>query len=513
MEALEMMQNSKIQDLDKLAVHLSVLRKAGKKIVLSHGVFDLLHIGHIRYFEQARAMGDVLVVTLTPDRYVDKGPHRPAFTEILRAEAVASLSCVDFVAINNWPTAEETLRLIRPDVYVKGAEFKNIQADMTGKIAREEKVVRELGVRMAFADDIVFSSTNLINRFISVYSQEVNEYLELFRNRHKLDDVLAVIDRMEKLKVLVIGDVIIDEYVYCDAIGKSSKDPVLALKYLSEDRFAGGVLAVANHVANFAGHVELISVLGTRNQYEPFARAALSEKIKPHFFKVEGIPTVVKRRILDAYSLNKMFEIYDIDEREMPPATSEAICNVIRERARSADVVLVSDFGHGAIAPAIIEALCEAAPFLVVNTQANAGNRGFHTISRYPRADYACIAEHEMRLEMRDLRGDLRAMLEQTCRRLNARYMVVTRGQRGCLVSRAGSEFAAVPAFARKVVDRVGAGDAFLAVTALAAVQDIPFEMLGFIGNVVGAEAVEIVGNDKSIDKLKVKKCIMSLLK
>ena len=210
MEVMRMTRNSKIQDLDKLAAHLSLLRKAGKKIVLSHGVFDLLHIGHIRYFEQARAMGDVLVVTLTPDRYVDKGPHRPAFTETLRAEAIASLACVDYVAVNNWPTAEETLRLIRPDVYVKGAEFKNIQADMTKKIAREEKVVRELGIRMAFTDDIVFSSTNLINRFISVYSQEVNEYLELFRNRHKLDDVLAVIDRMENLKVLVLGDIIVD---------------------------------------------------------------------------------------------------------------------------------------------------------------------------------------------------------------------------------------------------------------------------------------------------------------
>lgn len=507
------MTGKKIVDVQRLAQVVREARQQGKRVVYCHGVFDLLHIGHIRYFEQARAMGDVLVVTLTPDRFVDKGPHRPAFTETLRVEAIASLSCVDYVAINAWPTAEETLRLIRPDIYVKGAEFKNIQADMTGKIAREEKVASDLGIRLAFTDDIVFSSTSLINRFISVYPQEVNEYLDLFRKRHPLNDVLAVIDRMASLKVLVIGDVIVDEYVYCEAIGKSSKDPVLAVKYQSEDRFAGGVLAVANHAANFAGQVELISVLGTRNHHEPFIRAALNKKIKPYFFTMDGIPTVVKRRILDTYSLNKMIEIYDVDEREMPPAISKAICAVIRERAAAADVVLVSDFGHGAITPAIIETICGTAPFLTVNTQANAGNRGFHTIGRYPRADYACIAEHEMRLETRDLRGDLRPMIEQTCRRLKARYMIVTRGQRGCLGTWAGGEFAAVPAFARKVVDRVGAGDAFLAVTALAAAQDVPFEMLGFIGNVVGAEAVEIVGNDKSIDKLKIKKCIISLLK
>lgn len=507
------MSGSKIVELKRLAEIVAEARRQGRRVVHCHGVFDLLHIGHIRYFYQARAMGEMLVVTLTPDKFVDKGPHRPAFPESLRAEALASLSCVDYVAINEWPTAVETLRLIRPDIYVKGSEFKNIQADMTGKIAQEEKVARELGIRLTFTEDIVFSSTNLINRYISIYPQEVNAYLELFRKRHPLEEVLAVIDRMERLKVLVIGDVIIDEYVYCEAIGKSSKDPVLAVKYQSEDRFAGGVLAVANHLANFAGKVELISVLGTRNQYEPFVRAALNKSIVPNFFTVEGIPTVVKRRILDGYTLNKLIEVYDLDERELPPAISSEISAAVQQKAAQADVVLVSDFGHGAITRQIIETLCSSASFLAVNTQANAGNRGFHTISRYPRADYACIAEHEMRLEARDALGELRPLLEQTRRRLQARYMVVTRGRRGCLVSGNGEGYAVVPAFARRVVDRVGAGDAFLAVTALAAAQGAPGEMLGFIGNVIGAEAVEIVGNDKSIDKLKVQKCMVSLLK
>ena len=161
------LQNGKIKTIEELTEVLASHRAESKKIVHCHGVFDLLHIGHIRYFEQAQGMGDVLVVTVTPDQYVDKGPHRPAFNEILRAEAVASLSCVDYVAINKWPTAEETLRFLRPDVYVKGSEFKNMASDMTGKIAREEKVVREIGGTLAFAEDIVFSSTNLINRYVS----------------------------------------------------------------------------------------------------------------------------------------------------------------------------------------------------------------------------------------------------------------------------------------------------------------------------------------------------------
>src|SRR5262249_60009234 len=107
---------TKIKDIDDLAAELPQLR-IGKTVVQCHGVFDLLHIGHIRHFQEARKSGHLLVVTLTPDRYVNKGPHRPVFTETLRAEAIASLDAVDFVAINKWPTAVEAIQRIKPDIY------------------------------------------------------------------------------------------------------------------------------------------------------------------------------------------------------------------------------------------------------------------------------------------------------------------------------------------------------------------------------------------------------------
>ncbi|MEW6113519.1 MAG: adenylyltransferase/cytidyltransferase family protein, partial [Thermodesulfobacteriota bacterium] len=192
----------KIKPLAVLADILSRARADQVKIVHCHGVFDLLHIGHIRYFKQAKRMGDLLVVTVTPDRYVDKGPHRPAFLEVLRAEAIASLDCVDYVAINEWPTAEETLRLLKPHVYVKGSEFKDVESDMTGKIGREAEVVREIGAELAFTEDIVFSSSTLINRFLSNFPQEMDEYLAVLRKRTHLASILKVLDDMASLDVL-----------------------------------------------------------------------------------------------------------------------------------------------------------------------------------------------------------------------------------------------------------------------------------------------------------------------
>lgn len=154
-------------ELDDLARELETLRQQGKKIVHCHGCFDLMHPGHIKYLQAARAMGDVLVVTISPDEFVDKGPGRPAFNQQLRVESLAALQCVTYAAINRWPTAEETLRLLRPTYYVKGQEFEKLQ-DKTGKIQREYDVVQEIGAEMRFTHEIVFSSTDLLNRYFRV---------------------------------------------------------------------------------------------------------------------------------------------------------------------------------------------------------------------------------------------------------------------------------------------------------------------------------------------------------
>lgn len=155
----------KILKLEELVQKIKSMKSDGKKIVLCHGCFDLMHPGHIKHFQVAKKMGDILVVTVTPDVYVDKGLDRPVFNETLRAESIAALECVDYVSINKWPTAEETLRLLMPDIYVKGQEFENLE-DKTGKLQREYKILKEIGAEMRFTHEIVFSSTHLINKYL-----------------------------------------------------------------------------------------------------------------------------------------------------------------------------------------------------------------------------------------------------------------------------------------------------------------------------------------------------------
>jgi len=153
-----------IIELDLLTGELEKLRRNGRKIVLCHGCFDLMHPGHIKYFQASKNMGDILVVTVTPDIYVDKGPGRPVFNQDLRVFSIAALACVDFAAINRYPTAEETLRLLKPHIYVKGQEFEH-REDRTGKLQKELEVVEEINCEMRFTHEIIFSSTELLKKY------------------------------------------------------------------------------------------------------------------------------------------------------------------------------------------------------------------------------------------------------------------------------------------------------------------------------------------------------------
>ncbi|PYM18264.1 MAG: hypothetical protein DMD81_06295 [Candidatus Rokuibacteriota bacterium] len=156
------MSLAKILTLDAVAERLAELRATGVRIVQCHGCFDLMHIGHIKHLQAAKRMGDTLVVTVTADEYVAKGAGRPVFGEFLRAEALAALECVDFVAINAGPTAVEAIRLLRPHYYVKGQAYAMPSA-RSERLRAEIAAVHDVGGEIRFTNEIVFSSTALLN--------------------------------------------------------------------------------------------------------------------------------------------------------------------------------------------------------------------------------------------------------------------------------------------------------------------------------------------------------------
>jgi len=499
---------TKILNFDVLQNRIKKYQKNNKKVVMCYGMFSVLHVGHIRYLKQAERYGDVVVVVITPDNHEDSDMKE--YSESMRAEALAHLDWIDFVAVNTCTDFQEMIRALKPDVFAKGFESVHVSDNLNIE-AQEEQFFQKMGIQYVIAKEDSFFTTEQINRYLNNFSENVLNYLYLFKQRYSKDELLNTLEQLQNLNVLVIGDTILDEYHFCSAIGKSSKDPTLALKYEHRDIFAGGILAVANHVASFAGHVDLVTVLGENDSYEEFILSQLKPNIQPFYLFKPNAPTLIKKRFIDGYSTNKLLEIYVMDDSYLKSEQDQALCNMVRKHLPRCDLVIVADYGHGTLSRDMIDLLTKEAPFLAVNTQSNAGNRGFNTISKYSRADFVSLAEHEMRLETRDMTGRLFPMMAEFAHNMSCRHFVVTRGKKGCILTDKQGSLFQVPSFAQTVVDRVGAGDAFFVATSMFSALDAPGEILGFIGNVAGSLAVEIMGNKKSIDKQLVTEYISNL--
>ena len=503
---------SKILPIEELAKRIAVLKSEGKRVALCHGCFDLLHLGHIKHFEAAKKDADILVVTVTPDRFVNKGPGRPVFTGALRMEAIAALGVVDFVALNKWETAIETITLLKPDLYVKGQDYMDRSKDVTGMIGKEEAAVEAVGGKLYFTEEIQFSSSNLINAHFSPLDGKVQQFLEDFRKRFDAERVVADLERLKDLKVLVIGDTIIDEYHYCRPLGKSSKSPTISSVLLREEQYAGGVLAIANHLDQFAGTVELVTCLGSKDERREMIEEKLSPGVERHFFVRHDGPTPIKRRYLDHYLNIKLFEVTFMNEEPVSGTLEAEVIARLEERLPHCDMVVVADFGHGMLSPAIIDMLQKSGKYLVVNAQTNSNNYGFNYITKYSRTDYISIDEAELRLPFGAKREPLDGLIDRLQTITHAHDVQITLGQRGSIYRR-GKEQVLTPAFATSVKDSVGAGDAVLSVTALCTKLGLEPEIIGLVGNCTGALAVEIIGNEHPVYKKDLLKFVKHLLK
>ena len=504
--------NPKIKNLEELASIVEKLKSEGKVVSHCHGTFDLMHLGHIKHFESAKKIADVLVVTITQDQYVNKGPGRPVFSEILRAEAVASLQCVDYVAINQWPNAVETIKLIKPNFYVKGGEYRSGLEDTNRGIFKENEAVKSVGGQIYFTDEITFSSSHFINNYLSTYSESVRDFLKKFRAKYSAADVKQKIKELKSMKVLVIGDAVIDEYHFSRPLGKSGKENLVVMQYLKEELYAGGILALANHLASFCDDVHLVTTLGSKDSKTEFISKALKPNISTKFFYRADAPTVVKRRFVDSVFLNKLFEIYYFEDSHLPQDISTQIKDYLNNVIGDYDLVIVLDYAHGFLNPELIDVISRESKFLAVNTQTNSANYGFNLITKYPRADYICIDEPELRLATHQKFAPVEDLTKEVANKLNAKKVMITRGHRGSTAF-SDEEFYHTPVFSTKIVDRVGAGDAFLAITSPCVAAGFPMDLVSFIGNIAGALKIQVVGNKSSVESDTLLKAIDAMLK
>jgi cytidyltransferase-like protein len=512
------MLNNKIKEIEELAELIISLKNQGKKIVHCHGCFDIVHPGHIEHFIDAKNQGDILIVTITPDRFIQKGPGRPFFNEKIRLKQLAAQEIIDYVSLNKWPTAIETINLIKPNIYVKGKEVLenkdidklDLDSEQNSNLALEEEALKSVGGELYLTDQMTFSSSKIINQITDAIPEDSKEFLNQIKKNYTSEDILKILDSLNDIKVLVIGDSILDEYVYCQDMEKAGKEANICFKYLDSEIHLGGVFAISNHLAGFVKDAAMITCIGKDNYH--LIEEGLKSNIERNIFTQSDSITMIKKRYINRYKRIKSFEIYNTDELKISLETEQKILNFLENNLQRFDMVLIPDFGQGLVTPKIIEKLTNSDKFIAINCQFNGGNLGYNFITKYPRADFVSLNDRELRIPFQEKKSEISIPIMKLNKKLNVNKINITQGKSGSIFFKDGQFFNA-PSFTTDPLDTIGSGDAVLTLTALLAYKDIDPLIISFLGNSIGGLATRIIGNKRAVDPLELRKFISYILK
>lgn len=512
------MESEKIVEKQKIKELSEKWHRTGKRVVLCHGVFDLLHYGHIEHLNEAKSQGDILVVSVTASKYVNKGPGRPYFNDAQRLAFLAELECVDYVVLSEAVTVHGVVECVRPDIYVKGQEYSDASSDVTGNIGPEQDIVERYGGRIYFTQGEVYSSTKLLNNFFGALPEDVIQASKELRDKYGADvtcQVRNVVDEFERLKVLVVGDIIIDDYVFCKVQGLTTKDAAMSTRYDFQERYVGGALAIARHLANFAGKVTLLSMMGPEQDIADCIMEKMSN-VECRIVQDKHFVTPVKKRYLKMHPIRqvyeKLFSVNNIlDKDGIRQVDYSNFYRNLEEMLPRYDMVVVCDYGHGLLSNEAIKLLQDKSRFLSVNCQTNSSNYGMNIITKYKRADAFVVDERELHMAFGQSLKENDELIAELSEKMGASYSWVTLGASGALGQRE-NEQVAMPAVTVHVKDTVGAGDAFYSLAMLSAVSKTQLDIATLIANVAGAIKTNVVGNAKPVNKVDLLKFMSTVL-
>ena len=510
------MYEEKIIPFERAHSFFQKLKADGLTLVQCHGTFDLVHPGHIYHLEEAKTHGDALVVTITGELHVNKGPGRPYFNDQLRAKSLSSLAFVDYVVVVPYPAAVEAIECVAPNVYCKGREYEDPSSDVTGNINHDVAAVERVGGEIHYLGSVVFSSTKLLNNFFDHLPDSVKNLGRLLAGKYTPEKLREIIDNFSKLRVLVIGDTIFDRYSYVKVQGLTSKNRILSGRFLKEHTDPGGALAVARHINQFTPHVKMISIVGT----EPWVDTTIQEYLSSKddlFVRDARVTTIIKQRYVEPVGngkeMNKLFSLNYINAEAPPDDVTAKVLRNLESAISEVDLVVVADFGHGLMTQLVRDLVQDKAPFLALNCQTNSNNHGFNIINhQYQRCDCFSLDEQEMLLSCARRGIDHASELDLLRTRLHAKSAWLTRGGTETIGLDNHNNETRWPSLEPTVTDTIGAGDAFFSVAALAAAQGEHIDISTFLGQLAGAQAVKIVGNSHPISKQGLIKSALSLI-
>jgi rfaE bifunctional protein kinase chain/domain/rfaE bifunctional protein nucleotidyltransferase chain/domain len=508
------MNEKKLINFNKISQTISKLKLKNKKIVHCHGVFDFFHLGHLKYFKSAKSYGDYLIVSLTSDRFVKKGFNRPFYKANQRVELLSSIDLIDFIVFSDSHNGEKIIEKIKPDFYVKGPDYANNSKDITGNIYKEIKLVKQFGGKVIYTNDETLSSSSLLNNHYNNLNEKQKNYQLEIKKKFSFDEIKENVNKLNSIDILAIGETILDQYVFSESIGKSGKEPHLVIRDLKTETYPGGIVAIAKHLESFTKNISIVSVMGESGKDFSFVRKNINKNTKFDFIKKKNSPSIVKKRYIDQLTNHKLIGVYSINDRDLNKKEEDQLRKKIFKKINKNTLLIISDYGHGFISKKLAKKICSMSKNIFLNTQLNAANIGYHTLRNYNNFNSLIINESELRHEFKDRHSDVKKLVITLSKLINVKNILVTRGANGAICYNTKLDnFYEAPAFANKIIDKVGAGDTLLALFSICLFSKINIEMSLFIASIAASISVESIGNSKSVDKKILLKIIEYFLK
>jgi rfaE bifunctional protein kinase chain/domain len=461
----------------------------GKRVVFVSGNFNIVHPGHLRLLRFAAECGEFLVVGVNPQS--TDGVHMP---ENLRLESVRSIGFVDYAFVLPG-SAEELIGLLRPAVVVKGKEHEAL-------VNPEQAAVDAYDGKLLFGSgEVSFSSLDLLKRELQEFNLSSIVKPADFPKRHGfgMGDLKRTMAKFRGMRVAVVGDLIVDEYIDCEALGMSQEDPTLVVSPIQHTRFLGGAAIVAAHARAMGADVRYFSIAG-RDAVAGYAREQLhAGGVLTRILEDDSRPTTLKQRF--RAEGKTLLRVSHLRQHDIEHALGDTLVQAVREAIASTDLVIFADFNYGCLPQPLVDTICRLAGDAGVPMAADSQSSSqVGDVSRFKNMLLLTPTEREARLAVRDFGSGLVVLAEVLRTSARARNVVVTLGAEGILVHAGqtgpgGWPTDRLPAFNRAPMDPAGAGDSFLTCASMALVAGADIWESAYLGSIAAACQVGRVGN------------------
>ena len=500
---MDYLDNYKYKILDRSALKKVIEKNSKKTFVMCHGVFDIVHPGHLRHLANAKSKADFLIVSITTDRHIKKGTYRPHIPEKLRALNLSALDMVDYVIIDSDATPINNIKYLKPNFFAKGFEYQ--RPSFQTATYKEAQVVKSYGGKVLFTPgDVVYSSSKILEKNLPNLKYE--KLINLFKiNDITFNEIYELLKKIKNVRVHVVGDMIVDTYTYGDFIGGQTKTPTFSIKYLRHKHYTGGAGIVAKHLAKSGAKVTLTTMVGKDHLSEFVKKDLKKHNIKLNFIIDKNRPTTNKNAIISS-----SYRLLKLDTVDNSPISLEMVAkfrNFIKNT--KADVIIFSDYRHGIFNFLSIKELVGAIPKKILKIVDSQVASRWGNITDFKKFDLITPNEREARFATSDQDSSVGSLASLVIDKSNAKNIILKLGNKGvlCLKNKTKKYFS-IDSFAEKIIDPVGSGDALLSYAATIFFLSRSLEISSFIGSVAAACVCEKEGNEPVlvsdlIDKLE----------